>query len=53
MQEMSPKMNFSIFPESPYKTIIGVVEPELLKSTADKWKMKFKKNYSHQVIEDE
>lgn len=47
---MNPKMKIQLLPESPYKTVIGVIEPELLGTVADRWKMKFQKNYSHQVI---
>jgi hypothetical protein len=31
---------------------VGIIEPELLKETARKWKKKFKENYKHEVIED-
>lgn len=50
---MNPKIQIKLLPESPYKTVIGVIEPELISTVADKWKFKFQKNYSHQVIEDE
>lgn len=52
LQEMKPSLKFSILPDSPYKTIIGIIEPELLKDAAERWKQKFQKSYSHQVIED-
>lgn len=50
---MSPKLKFAVLPESPFKTIIGIIDPELLHDAAERWKMKFKQSYSHQVIEDE
>lgn len=49
---MSPKMKFSLLPESPYKTVVGIIEPELLYAVAQRWKDKFRQTYSHQVIED-
>ena len=53
IQEMKPKMSFSLMPETPFKTIYGIIEPDLLVGTAAKWKDKFFQNYSHHVIEDE
>lgn len=50
---MNPKMKFSLLPESPYKTVVGIIEPNLLKPVADKWKYKFQVSYNHTVIEDQ
>lgn len=46
-------MKFSLMPESPFKTIVGVIEPQLMRGVAQRWKEKFKQNYSHTIIEDE
>lgn len=46
-------MKFSLMPQSPFKTIVGVIEPELMRGVAQRWKEKFKQNYSHTIIEDE
>lgn len=35
--EMNPKVSISILPQNPYKTIVGLVEPELLSRTAKRW----------------
>ena len=51
--EMKPQMKFSLMPESPFKIIIGVIEQELMRGVAQRWKDKFKQNYSHNIIEDE
>ena len=47
---MKPNLKISLFPDSPYKTIVGIIEPGLLTKAAEKWKMKFQKSYSHVVI---
>jgi hypothetical protein len=49
---MKPSLKFSLMPESPFKIIIGVIEPELMRGVAQRWKDKFKQNYSHNIIED-
>ena len=46
-------MKFSLMPESPFKTIVGVIEPQLMRGVAQRWKENFKQNYSHTIIEDE
>lgn len=46
-------MKFTIMPESPFKTIVGLIEPDLMRGVAQRWKEKFKQNYSHTIIEDE
>ena len=50
IEQIKPKSKFSLIPDSPFKTIIGIIEPELMYETSRKWKEKFKQNYSHQVI---
>ncbi len=52
IKQMKPELKFTFMPASPFKLILGVIEPELFQSVADKWKLKFKQNYSHQIIED-
>ena len=51
MKELAPK--FSIIPDVPYKTIVGVAKPENLEGIARKWKDKFRSTYGHTIIEDE
>lgn len=53
IKEMKPEMKFSLTPNNPFKTIVGIVEPEILAGVANKWKEKFKQNYNHVVMEDE
>jgi hypothetical protein len=50
---MKPSAKFTLFPEPPFKIIVGLVEPELMRGVAQKWKDKFKQAYSHNIIEDE
>lgn len=50
MKEMTPK--FSIIPDVPYKTIVGVARPENIEGIAKKWKEKFKATYGHTILED-
>ena len=50
MKEMTPK--FSIIPDVPYKTIVGVTKPENLEGISRKWKEKFKATYGHAILED-
>ena len=50
---MKPSMQFSLTPESPFKNIVGLVEPELVEGVAKRWKEKFRQQYSHTVMEDE
>lgn len=53
IQEMKPQFAFKLSPESPFKNIVGIIEPELVEGVAKRWKEKFKQNYSHVVMEDE
>jgi hypothetical protein len=53
ISEMKPVLKFALTPESPFKHIVGIIEPELLDGVSKKWKEKFKQNYSHIVMEDE
>jgi|JI6StandDraft_1071083.scaffolds.fasta_scaffold249511_1 hypothetical protein len=50
---MKPQFSFKLTPESPFKNIIGIIEPEMVEGVAQRWKEKFKQNYSHVVMEDE
>jgi hypothetical protein len=47
VEEMNPKLTLSLLPESSYKTVVGLIEPELLRDAAQKWKKKFKESYKH------
>lgn len=40
-------------PSSPYKTLVGLVEPEDLEGVSTLWKNKFRATYGHEIIEDE
>jgi len=51
MEEIQPKA--SLFPSNPYKTLVGLVEPEDLDGITNLWKNKFKSTYGHEIIEDE
>lgn len=51
--EMKPTLKFALTPESPFKHIVGIIEPELVDGVSKKWKEKFRQNYSHVVMEDE
>ena len=42
-----------LLPSTPFKTIFGVVSPQMLEGVARKWKEKFRSEYGHTVIEDE
>lgn len=54
MEIMKPASGWKIFlPSTPFKTIYGVVRPELLNGVARRWKDKFKTDYGHEIIEDE
>ena len=35
---MNTKNKISFLPEQPFKTIVGIIEPELLYNTGKKWK---------------
>lgn len=50
---MKPQLKFALSPESPFKHIVGIIEPELMEGVSRRWKEKFKQNYSHTVMEDE
>jgi hypothetical protein len=50
---MKPELKFTLMPETPFKIILGIVEPNLFQDVAKKWKLKFKQAYSHQIIEDQ
>jgi hypothetical protein len=50
---MKPTLKFALTPESPFKHIVGIIEPELVDGVSKKWKEKFKQAYSHVVMEDE
>ena len=53
MEVLKPATGWRIFlPSTPFKTIYGVIRPELLNGVAMKWKEKFKSDYGHQIIED-
>ena len=45
MNVLKPK--YSIIPSSPYKTIVGVTEEELVSGISNLWKNKFKSAYGH------
>lgn len=47
------KRGFKILPDAPFKTIVGVADPEHISGISKKWKLKFKKDYGHNIIEDE
>lgn len=51
MKEMAPK--FKLFPDVPYKTIVGVARPENMEGIANKWKEKFKATYGHNILDME
>lgn len=51
--EMKPQLKFALTPESPFKHVVGIIEPELVEGVSKRWKEKFKQNYSHVVMEDE
>lgn len=51
MEELTPKASF--LPSSPYKTLVGLVEPEDLDGITKLWKNKFRATYGHEIIEDE
>lgn len=51
MTELTPKATF--IPSNPYKTLVGLVEPEDLDGITKLWKNKFKSTYGHEIIEDE
>ena len=53
IQEMKPQLSFTLSPESPFKLIVGLIEPDMVEGVAQRWKEKFKQNYSHVVMEDE
>jgi len=36
--EMKPTLKFSLTPESPFKQIVGIIEPELVEGVAKRWK---------------
>ena len=38
IQEMKPQFSFSLTPESPFKNIVGIIEPELVEGVAQRWK---------------
>lgn len=50
---MKPQLNFKLSPESPFKNIVGIIEPELVDGVSKRWKEKFRQTYSHVVMEDE
>lgn len=50
INEMKPTLKFALTPESPFKHIVGIIEPELVDGVSKKWKEKFKQNYSHVVM---
>jgi hypothetical protein len=50
---MKPQIKFALTPESPFKHIVGIVEPELVNGVSKRWKEKFRQTYSHVVMEDE
>jgi hypothetical protein len=50
---MKPQLKFALSPESPFKHIVGIIEPELMEGVSRRWKEKFRQNYSHTVMEDE
>jgi len=35
---MKPQLNFSLSPESPFKNIVGIIEPELVDGVSQRWK---------------
>lgn len=41
------KPQFSILPSTPYKTIVGVVEPDLVQGISKQWRNKFNSVYGH------
>ncbi|EGR33358.1 hypothetical protein IMG5_055000 [Ichthyophthirius multifiliis] len=51
MEELKPKTSF--IPQNPYKTLVGIVEPEDLEGVSKVWKQKFKTTYGHEILEDE
>ena len=51
MDELKPKSTF--LPSNPYKTLIGLVEPDDLDGISNNWKNKFKTTYGHEILEDE
>ncbi|KRX08154.1 hypothetical protein PPERSA_01699 [Pseudocohnilembus persalinus] len=51
MDELKPK--YSFIPSNPYKTIVGIVEPEHVNPIAKKWKNNFRSVYGHEIMEDE
>ena len=51
MEELKPK--YSFLPSNPYKTIVGLVEPEILNHISNEWKQTFKSTYGHEIMEDE
>lgn len=50
MKEIAPK--FSLVPDVPYKTIVGVAGRDHVEGIANKWKEKFKATYGHTILED-
>ena len=38
IQEMKPQLKFTLSPESPFKMIVGIIEPELVEGVARRWK---------------
>lgn len=34
LKKMKPNLKISLFPDAPYKTIVGIIEPSLLSKTA-------------------
>ncbi|EDK31396.1 transmembrane protein, putative (macronuclear) [Tetrahymena thermophila SB210] len=51
ISELQPKT--SLIPSNPYKTLVGLVEPEDLEGITKLWKNKFKTTYGHEILEDE
>lgn len=47
---MKPQFTFTLSPESPFKNIVGIIEPELVDGVGRRWKEKFKQNYSHVIM---
>lgn len=51
MKELVPKLK--IFPDTPYKTIVGLANQENIEGIAQKWKDKFRNTYGHVILEDD
>jgi hypothetical protein len=53
IEAVQAKSGFKLIPDSPFKNILGIVDPELVPGVCNKWKSKFKTVYGHNIIEDE